>query len=334
MTARLVAAARTPWSLRHGPLAATAPHVLLQIALAGVADRLGPASSAIDRVLVACDPGVGAQDLNIARRAGKELGWDEVPALTIDGQGVAGLGLVGLACSLPGRTVVAGIDATSIVPPGAGLVRDYGRPTMDQPEVSWLEETAARRGLNRAALDHVAKLARADRGAEPAALVPVATPGGDIGSDVGDERELGDDLAPLVGPDGLQTARHLAEYADGAAAVVVEGGARTGRTITGAELVARPDDDVLGWLAMRGARTAADERAVVAEPSAVVLALLADDDVEPALDGVPSVLSLGSSPSTNGLRMLVDAVHSVPGRCTVIERGRHGQLSSVSIDAS
>lgn len=334
MTARLTAAARTPWSHRHGALAAVPPHLLLQAALGGVLERLGPAAGDVDRVLVACDTSVGAQDLNIARRAVTELGLVGVPALTVDGQGAGGLGLVGLACSLPGRTIVAGVDATSTVPPGAGLVRDYGRPTLDRPEVAWLEDLAAAREIGRDALDHSAKLARAERGAATAALVPVPAGSTDVSTDCADDRDLADDLAPLTGPDGLQTARHLAEYADGAAAVVVERGDGPGRRIVDHELVAVDDDEVVGWLAGRAGHHASDERVVLAEPSAVVLALLADAGCEPAPEGVASVLALGSTPSTNGLRMLVDAVYAVAGPCTVIERGRHGQLASVALTAS
>ncbi|MFV2040262.1 MAG: hypothetical protein ACC660_08460, partial [Acidimicrobiales bacterium] len=105
------------------------------------------------RVLVACDTGVGIQALNIARRAAMELGWSTVPALTIDGQGVGDLGAVDLAARTPGVTLVAAVDVTSAVPPGAGLVRDYGRPVLDEPEIVWLESLASRAGLSREQLD-------------------------------------------------------------------------------------------------------------------------------------------------------------------------------------
>ncbi len=332
MAACLIAAARTPWAHRHGPLAATPPHVLLATALAGAVSRLDEPTRPPDRVLVACDTGVGAQDLNLARRAVSELGWEQVPALTVDGQGTAGLGLVGLACSLPGLTLVAGVDATSAVPPGAGLVRDYGRPTMDQPEVAWLEDMAVRGGLTPQTLDHAAKLARAERQAPPGALVTVETPAGEVAGDVVDERVLGDDLAPLVGPEGLQTARHLAEYADGAAAVAVQGGPGLGPGIVDHELVA--NSDPLGWLVERGGRAGRDEPLLLAEAGAVVLALVAEAGYEAGRDGVPSVLGLGCTPSANGLRMLVDAAHASGGSCTIVERGRHGQLASVTISSA
>ena len=104
-------------------------------AIGAAVERARLVGSDVTRLLVACDTGVGAQDLNLARRAALAMGWSGVPALTVDGHGSAGLGLLDLAMSLDGVTVVAGVDASSMVPPGAGLVRDYGRPTLDEPEL-------------------------------------------------------------------------------------------------------------------------------------------------------------------------------------------------------
>ena len=146
MPASLVAVARTPWAPRHTALDGSRPEHLLAAALDALVARASIDPAEIDRVLVACDTSVGAQDLDLGRRAVAELGWSSTPALTVDGHGVTGLALVALAAELPGRTVVAGVDASSMVPPGAGLVRDYGRPTLDEPEHRWLDAVASRLG--------------------------------------------------------------------------------------------------------------------------------------------------------------------------------------------
>lgn len=326
--ASVTAGARTPWAPRNGALAAVHPEELLGLAIGGVAAQRGVSPHRIDRLLVACDTSVGAQDLNLGRRAALALGWQSVPALTVDGQGSGDLALVGLAATLPGVTVVAAVDATSVVPPGAGLVRDYGRPRLEEPPAALLERLAIEGGLDRAMLDEQARQLAALPG-DPAIgtsewLVPVARSDGetcelDIGVDAADL----DQLEPAGGDSGLLTAGHDAPLADGAAAVLVESSVVGRREITGHTFAAGAPEEVVARL------TAAcpDGVVMLAESSAVIHALV--DRL--GCSRVAAVGALGSAPAADGLRMLVDGVHACPDDFTVIRRGRFGQVAAVSI---
>jgi len=331
--AQITSAARTPWAHRHGPLASVRPEVLLQTALTAVLERAGLRSADIDRVLVTCDTSVGAQDFNIARRTVLALDWGHTPALTVDGQGVGGLALIEMASSLPGRTVVASVDASSLVPPGAGQVRDYGRPACDMPEVEWLEALATQLGLSRATLDSTATTFR-----EPSlafeAVVPVRS-GASRTVDTDTQVALPDmnELPPLLASDGLLTAAHLAEYADGAAAVVIESQVPHGRAIVGKVFSAGPRYSIVERLIELGSVSRSGASLLVAETNAVVLAALDRTAAAPQARPVGSPLALGSAPSGDGLRTLVDAFHNIDGQVQVLSRGRDGQAASVSMAA-
>lgn len=314
MPGSLIAVARTPWAPRHTALDGRRPEDLLAAALLAVAQRAGIDGGAIDRMLVACDTSVGAQDLNVGRRAAIQAGWNRTPALTVDGHGVTGLALVGLAAALPGLTLVAGVDASSMVPPGAGLVRDYGRPTLEQPEHRWLDSIAATRGLDAAALDRAVDAARNNVTLTNPSIVELAS--GPM-SDTLVDQERGDPFDP----EGLVAPHHLAPWADGAVAVLI--GPRGGRPITAATLEALDDAEVVGHLI----EPTADLRPIVADHSAVVAALAG-----PQPDEVASPLAIGSAPSCDGLRALADAGSAIDGRFEIRTRGGHGQVATVTVD--
>ncbi|MEM7284872.1 MAG: hypothetical protein AAF480_00840 [Actinomycetota bacterium] len=315
MSASLIAVARTPWAPRHTALDGSRPEDLLAVALAGLVARAAIEPDSIDRVLVACDTSVGAQDLNLGRRAALHAGWERTPALTVDGQGVTGLALVALAAELPGTTVVAGVDASSMVPPGAGLVRDYGRPTLDEPEHRWLDSVAAAHDLDGAALDAAVERARAI--AHLTTDATVAMPGGGSTQDTATDQDAGEPFSV----DGVVAPHHLAPWADGAVAVLLGPGGD--RAIESATVEAVPTSDVVARLVAPGCGTTT----VVADNSAV-LAALTTSTATPA-----SPLAIGSTPSCDGLRMLADAAAAVDGPIEIRERGGHGQLASVSLAA-
>lgn len=329
-TASIRSAARTPWVARHGPLASTRPETLLAAAVDGAVREAGFSPAIVDRVLVACDVGVGAQDLNLGRRALVELGWPSVPALTVDGQGTADLGLVDIAGRLGEVVVVAAVDLTSTVPPGAGLVRDYGRPLSGEPEVAWLDGLARAAHLTPDRLDEIVEGVSATRTsrAPTGGLVAVGTGRDAVAGDVPpgpiDEAEL----PPLV-EDGVQTARHLARLADGAAAVVVAPG-EAGRAVE-TRLVAGPPDAVIDELRSQCTAASRHGPVLVAESSAVVAALVSGCGGTLDTAAVAAVLAAGSTPSADGLRMLVDAFHGVPTAVSVLRRGMHGQLAMATL---
>ncbi len=314
MSGSLIAVARTPWAPRHTALDGRRPEDLLEAVLVGVAARAGVAPDAIARVLVACDTSVGAQDLNIGRRAALQAGWEHTPSLTADGHGVTGLALVSLATALPGLTVVAGVDASSMVPPGAGLVRDYGRPTLDQPEHRWLDSIAAANGLDAAALDRAADEAMAGATLTSPAIVDMGATA--LAADTTSDPERGDPFDP----DGVVAPHHLAPWADGAAAVLVGSGG--GRPISASGFDAVPDGEVIGRLLA----AAGDHQRLVVDNSAVVAALAGGLPT-----AVPSPLAIGSAPSCDGLRALADAAVALDDAFEVRTRGGHGQIAAVTV---
>lgn len=330
MVAHITAAARTPWAVRGGALAAAGPEHLLQAAVRAAVLRAGIAPETIDRVLVACDTTVGAQDLNIGRRAVLDLGWVETPAVTTDGQGVGGLALVGMAARLGGCTVVAGVDATSVVPPGAGQVRDYGRPVLDLPEVEWLEKLAAGHHLTRAQIDEVASSLRVSVAPMNESIVTVGTGQALVEIDAWSRDANLSQLEALTGPGGLQTAAHIANYADGAAAVVVESDGGGGREILHHGLRAGSQASVIERMAELMA-SEPDGNWFVADHSAVAISALQTAGVAVSDQSVPSTLAVGSTPSINGLRLLVDVFNRVTGNAAVVSRGSMGQIATVSI---
>ena len=327
MSAYITAAARTPWAPRQSALATARPEALLATVIEAALDQAGREPSDVARLLVACDVAVGAQDLNLARRAGLELGWLDVAGLTVDGQGVGGLASVDIAASISGVTVVAAIDVTSLVPPGAGLVRDYGRPTLAEPELAWLERMVRNAALDASGLDAAAARLSAVGPRPSQAIVPVWVGSTRVEGDVGVALDAAPaDLDPLTGPGGLLTAAHEAQLADGAAAIVVEHDPlrlnETARAIVNHELTAGPPETVLDRL-----RSATGAAALLADSSVALHELLGWENV----GGVPPVPALGSTPSADGLRLLVDAYHATGSPCTVLSRGRHGQTCAVEL---
>lgn len=313
MSGSLIAVARTPWAPRHTALDGRRPEVLLAAALADVTRRADIDAGAIDRILVACDTSVGAQDLNVGRRAAVEAGWNRTPALTVDGHGVTGLALVGLAAGLPGLTVVAGVDASSMVPPGAGLVRDYGRPTLEQPEHRWLESVASSADLSAAALDRAVEAAQAGVTLTNPSIVELT---GGPAADTAVDQERGDPFEP----EGMVAPHHLAPWADGAVAVLIAPSG--GRAIATATLEALDDDEIITHLV----DASAGLPRIVVDNNAVVASLAASGS-----DIVASPLAIGSAPSCDGLRALADAAATLDEGFEIRTRGGHGQVATVTI---
>ena len=331
MPAVVIAAARTPWALRHGALAGARPEVLLAATLSHVTRAMSPSAAAtavpVDRLLVACDESVGAQDLNIARRVALDLGWSDIPALTVDGAGATGLALVDIAARLPGRTVVASLDMTTMVPPGAGRVRDYGRPMRSTPEVTGLDSIAARLGQDRQSLDGIASELRQNTSAvQHSHIAPIRVGSRLVDSDAPDDRVL-DLVAPPLIENGIQTSFHHAEYADGAAAVLIDSDGSGGRTIDHHELSAVAEGDADQAL-LAVVERATHRGATWLAASNVVEAAIAPLPSDPRLR---SPVAAGSAPSGDGLRMLVDAFHLIPEACTIIRMGALGQIVSVTL---
>lgn len=314
MSGSLIAVARTPWAPRHTTLDGRRPEALLEAALRGLAHRADIDPNEIDRILVGCDTPVGAQALNVGRRAALQAGWTTTPALTVDGHGASGLALVGLAAALPGTTVVAGVDASSMVPPGAGLVRDYGRPTLDQPEHHWLDSVALVHDLDGPGLDGTVAAAQ-DRPVLTSPAIVEFGPNGPsqdaaVYQEVGEPFQLGGIVAP----------HHVAPWADGAVAVLI--GGASGRTIDTSTFDAMTDDELIARLIAPGD----DARRLVVDNSAVIAALSIALPPE-----VPSPLAIGSAPSCDGLRALADAASNLDEAFEIVTRGGHGQIASVTV---
>lgn len=316
MSGSLIAVARTPWAPRHTSLEGHRPEELLGAALIGVARRAGVEPEAIDRILVACDTSVGAQDLNLGRRAALGIGWERTPALTVDGQGVGGLALVGLAAQLPGLTVVAGVDASSLVPPGAGLVRDYGRPALEAPDHQVLDRWAQARGLDTATLDEAVETAQRAAVLTNPSIVEIESCTVVADTAVRQERSAAFVSGGVVAP------HHLAPWADGAVAALI--GSADGRPIDHWSFEAVPEVALIDRLSAPGN----DVIRLVADNSAPVAALSA-----PLPSGVASPLAIGSAPSCDGLRVLADAASVLDEAFEVRTRGGHGQIAVVSVGA-
>ena len=325
MSLTLTAAARTPWVARHGRFARCGPDQLAAAAIDGAASQAGVDPARVRRLVLACDTLVGAQSMNLARRVALLLGWESVPAFTVDGQGVGDFAALDIAQGDrhdAGVTVVAAVDVTSTVPPGAALVRDFGRPTLDEPESVRLERLAAAAKLTRADLDravaqHLSASPRATAG-----VVPVRANGVLVDADEEVVLDVAAELEPLHGAGGVLTANHGAPLADGAAATIIDSGPTSeGRSID-VGLAATTHDatiEAMGELV--------DDATAIADPS-IVIHQLAGGQRDIA---IPSVLAMGSVPSADGLRMVVDGYHALARGFRVLRRGRDGQLAWVDI---
>ncbi len=326
-----LAGARTPWVSRLGAFAEVHPEILLAHAVRAALDRAGCNATDCVLLLVACDTPVGAQATNLARRVARSLDAERLPAFTIDGQGVAGLAGLAFASGLDGPVIVAGVDSTSVVAPGAGLVREYGRPTPDEAtDLRFLDAVVSAEGLTRTDLDGrlEALRRRADHLAVGTMIAAVATAGGAVAQDEPARVAPPQDLLPLT-DDGVLTAAHQAGLCDGAAAVVVA--PRRGRAISAVHLSAAPPDRLADTLV--DVCRAAPSPVALADTSVVLHELLARRGV-PAAGGAASVPIVGSVPSADGLRILVDMAERTTAAFTVVERGRSGQLVRVSLDGA
>lgn len=329
MSPTLTAAARTPWVSRHGRFARCSPEQLAAAAIDGATRQGGIDAARVHRLVLACDTLVGAQSMNLARRVALLLGWEAVPALTVDAQGVGDFAALDIAVDAAlsnrhdaGVTVVAAVDVTSTVPPGAALVRDFGRPTVDEPESVRLERLVAAAELTRADLDRAVaeNLPVGPRSA--AGVVPVRANGVLVDADDEVVLEVATDLEPLHGEGGVLTAAHMAQLADGAAAVIIDPHPSTeGRSVDVALTATAHDATIESIAELAGDATAIADRSVVIHQVAAL----------PSDVAIPSVLALGSVPSADGLRMVVDGYHAVPRGFRVLRRGRDGQLAWVDI---
>jgi hypothetical protein len=327
----LLGGARTPWVARLGAFAEVHPEVLLGHAVRAALARAGCNATDCVLLLVACDTPVGAQATNLARRVARSLDAEELPAFTIDGQGVAGLAGLAFASGLDGPVIIAGVDSTSVVAPGAGLVRDYGRPTPDEAtDLRFLDAVVSAEGLTRTALDGQldALRRRADRLTVGKAIAAVPIAGRAVAHDEPAPSVSPLDLLPLT-DGGVVTAAHQAGLCDGAAAIVVA--PRRGRAISEVQLTAVAPDRLAE--ALVDACREAPSPVALADTSVVLHEFLARRGV-PAAKGAASVPVVGSVPSADGLRILVDMAERTAAAFTIVQRGRGGQLVRVSLDGS
>ncbi|MFV0260395.1 MAG: thiolase family protein [Acidimicrobiales bacterium] len=257
----IVDAARTPIDRRYGALSGWHPAGLLGHLLRAVSDRAGIDPERVDDVIIGCGNPVGAQAGNVARAAVLDAGWPErVAAVTVESHHASGLRAVELGThairsGAADMVVVGGVEVSSLVPAGAGLVpRDLGGPFPPSLRARYAlrggllppgveaERLAARRGWNRIDLDAWAatSLARAvaaraaGRFVDEIVPVPVLTldrssgrvvPGaGPIAVDPGPDTTTAGRLhrlRPLFRPDGVVTAGNRATMGDGAAVIVL-----------------------------------------------------------------------------------------------------------------
>jgi hypothetical protein len=148
-----------------------------------------------------------------------------------------------------------------------------------------------------------------------------------VTEDAPDTREP-DPTAPALVDDGVQTADHIAEYADGAAAVIIDGTATSGRAITSHGLRSSSAAggtslaiEVATHGVVRGAGIA------VVTDSAVAAAIYRRGGIGLETSGVRPVLASGSTPSGDGLRVLVDTFHTAPNQSLVVRPGPAGQVA-------
>ena len=321
--AAIVEAVATPVCPPHGPLASWHPVDLLASVLAAAVERAGVEPTSVDDVLVGCDTPVGAQAPGLGAAAVDAAGWPETtPVAATDRPLVHAVEAV--ASGAASVVVAAGVAGVSTVPPGAATVRDYGRPRARHASPGGVaEDVAARYGLDREALDEVARRsteraaaaagrAAAGRGVLDVVPVPPVV--------VSDAAELAA-LPPQFADGGLVTAATVAQPADGAAAAVV----------AGPDVVAELGRSPLGWVRatavaggppdhqplVRCARAAGLEgvgRVEVEETAApFLLAWLAETAVDPDIvnpDG--GALAWGHPGAAEPVRMLAALARALP----------------------
>jgi acetyl-CoA acyltransferase len=221
--------------------------------LAGLLHAARAEPQVVSALVWGCASPVGAQALNIGRRAALAAGWPEdTTALTVEAHAISSLeavslGAAAIAAGHHDVVVAGGVESTSFVPLGAALAQPVtGKPFGQrlaaryrggggfQPPGAAAEGVASRHGLARAELDSWAlrsfERARLWEGRQhdppPPSLVPLALAGGQVLSR--DEalarpptaRQLAR-LQPAFLAGGKVTAGNLAAEGDGASAVLL-----------------------------------------------------------------------------------------------------------------
>ncbi|MCB0997537.1 MAG: hypothetical protein KDB21_20740 [Acidimicrobiales bacterium] len=342
--------ARSSLGAIHGRWASTPPAHLLGQVIAELVGRSGLDPAALGGIVVGCTTPVGAQADNVGRQAAVHAGLSELSAITLDRHDATPLAAVQVAASLSAAHrrpfVAAAVDITSIVPPGAATVRDYGRPTLASlPDGLLAEREAQRDGLRRAELQAVATRSRSRAAASGDLERDLLTGRADvqrspIRSDEVPPEPTDDLIEAMTGQfeaDGIVSAATMASLADGAAAVLVmavddqpgSGPSRAARTSAAARTrvvatvravvtaAADPDEPIAALVA--AARQALDDagrgideidRLEIDERFAVfALGTARRLGVGPEVmnpDG--GALALGSAPAVEGLRMMCAAV--------------------------
>ena len=248
----MVAAGRTAVAGSHGALSGWHPAELGGAVLAAVLDGSRIAPDGVDELVVGTAQPVGAQGQNLSRAVVLAAGLPEALAgHVVEADRASGIVAVRSAAALiasggPAVVAAAGVEVTSLVPPGAAaLNRTYGRPWGDAalrrydspgglvPVGVQADRLAERLGLERAALDGWAARSHARASARPARVISVVSRSDDRSDERGAgpvEHDLlpgthdGDSLAslrPLHGDEAAVTAGTLAPQGDGAAVIVV-----------------------------------------------------------------------------------------------------------------
>lgn len=351
--AHIVGSCRSPFAPRHGVLAHHHPVDLLAATLRGLAVDTSLPLEHVDQLLVVCDTPVGAQSLNVARQALIVAGWPRsIAAVSLDGQGVGAFVGLRLAAGLDGVTVVAGVDCTSLVPPGAGTVRDYGMPHPPSVLAAAELDGVAPAGVaaDKVAGAHDIGQSQAEAlAAEIANWPPYAHEGivavsgpARAGADatirtdrhraIEEQPADGGAAVPMFTDDGATSAISWAGLADGAAAVMVSTlPEHTGDAAVGPVVVSDGDPtDILAPLcgALHGCDP--DLPVVLSEPFAAIHLALPGAAGRACHDAA-RVLATGSAPSADVLRAVVDAAHGVREPVIVAARGALGTAGAVEI---
>jgi acetyl-CoA C-acetyltransferase len=262
----IVDALRSPIGKRGGALAATHPADVLGPVLAGVLDRNGVPSDAVDQVIGGCINKVGAQAMNITRTAWLSYGGSvDVPCTTVDSQCgssqyAVNLAAAQIAAGTADIIVACGVENLSRIPIGAdasaGAAAGMGKPVSQsyRRRFEWAsqfegaERIATKYAITREAADELG-LASQERAAAAIAEgrfeqqvlgLDVEMRGAD-GERTGEAfRFLRDEvpretslerlaqLKPVGRPDGIHTAGSSSQIADGAATVLMMSASRAG----------------------------------------------------------------------------------------------------------
>ncbi len=346
--------ARSPIGAVHGALSGWHPIDLLAHVLDALAEHCEAEAidrNAVDRVVVANASPAGALSTPLRSLALARHWSGALPGIEIGGRGLAGHQALSHATELVAKgladnVIVCGVDMASVVPPGALLLRrDYGKPLTP----GTVRELAAAGGhlpdgplgdtlgFNRHQLDDYVRAslqAAADwpTNATPTDSVindperttpyrgPAFTTDESLGQSVDVLRDL-DNLPPMFDPEGVITARSLAQPGDGAVALLVSahvGTHQVGRSAKQAESPADPIGPMvaaLNELDAGGHGNAAGSQAVaVAEPSAAhTLAFAAQANLDPdVVNPHGGAVARGRLDGLETLQGLLDLLGSSP----------------------